>query len=113
MSDFHWQPPRPCYRAELPLDLPPSANVIYRSANGMSPLFCGSNLFTPGAGDGEYPSEDVVVVGDADSSEYLLAGALTCHRSMTYFTVGTDPIRLLSERIGTLFFTRGDIAPGR
>ena len=32
---------------------------------------------------------------------------------MTYFTVGTDPIRLLSERIGVLFFTRGDIAPGR
>lgn len=39
--------------------------------------------------------------------------SLTGTPYMTYFTVGTDPIRLLSERIGTLFFTRGDIAPGR
>ena len=107
MSDFHWQPPRPCYRAELPLDLPPSANVIYRSANGMSPLFCGSNLFTPGAGDGEYPSEDVVVVGDADSSEYLLAGALTCHRSMTYFTVVRH-----NNRTESLAVHQPEIRPG-
>lgn len=107
MPDFRWQPPRPCYRAELPLDLPPSANVIYRSANGMSPLFCGSNLFSPGAGDGEYPSEDVVVVGDADSSEYLLAGALTCHRSMTYFTVVRH-----NNRTESLAVLQPEIRPG-
>ncbi len=104
MTSSPWRPPRPCFQAELPLDLPPTANVIYRSANNMSPLFCGSNLFTPGAGDGYYPSEDVVVIGDADSSEYLLAGALTCRRSMSYFTVvrhnnRTESISVLQPEI--------------
>lgn len=82
-----WQSPRPCFRTEFPLDLPPSAAFVYRSANNMALLSAGSCVFTPPAFDGEYPSEDVIVVGDEKSGTYILAGALTARRSLSYFTL--------------------------
>ena len=82
-----WAPEQPCYRAEMLLDLPPSAEFVYRNSNNMCPILPGSPAFTPSAPDCEMPSQDVIVVGDAASKRYILAGAITAHRSMTYFTL--------------------------
>jgi hypothetical protein len=53
----------------------------------MCPILPGSPAFTPSAPECEMPSQDVIVVGDAASKRYILAGAITAHRSMTYFTL--------------------------
>ncbi|MBC2593814.1 alpha-galactosidase [Ruficoccus amylovorans] len=82
-----WTRASTCYRREFSLNLPSSANTIYRSANNMSPLWAGSVLFSPGSSDGDFPSQDVIVVGDAQTDQYVLAGAVTCIRSQTYFTL--------------------------
>ncbi len=82
-----WLTPPPCYRAELRLDLPPEASFVYRSANNMPLLAAGSPLFSPTAFDGEYPSEDVIIAGDAATSRYILAGAITAKRSLSYFSL--------------------------
>ncbi len=80
-----WRQPKPCWRAWLPLDLPPSAAVAYRASNYFVPLAPGGALFSPSAFAGEYYSETVIVAGDEKSSTYVLAGALTARRSLTSF----------------------------
>ena len=75
-----------CYRVEIPLDLPPGAKFIYHARNSMG---FGSvpPLVTAWFGESEFSSEDVVVVGDDEAHVYLLVGALTAWRSMTFFKV--------------------------
>lgn len=87
MTQVCWKPQRNCYRAEFELDLPPGAGFMFRSSNNMTPLLVSSNVFWPPAFEGEYPSQDVIVVGDVDSRQYVLAGAVTAHRSLTYFSL--------------------------
>lgn len=80
-----WQPVKMGYCAELLLDLPPSAGFMYRTSNNMIQLLSGSCVFTPAGFDGEYESQDLIVVGDEASKKFILAGAVTAFRSMTYF----------------------------
>ena len=80
-----WQPVKMGYCAELLLDLPPSAGFMYRTSNNMVQLLSGSCVFTPAGFEGEYESQDLIVVGDEASKKYILAGAVTAFRSMTYF----------------------------
>ncbi|MDD3154997.1 MAG: alpha-galactosidase [Victivallaceae bacterium] len=102
-----WKKQKACYQRELSLeDLPLESNVIYCAANNMSPLHGGSVFFTAGAGDGDYSSDDVVVVGDEASQCFLLAGAISCRRSMSYFTV----VRR-NNRTQSLLVKQPDIAP--
>lgn len=87
MEETVWRKPQPCYQAVLSLNLPPEAAFMYRSANNMVPLASSSSLFAPPAFDGEYFSEDVIVVGDENSKQFVLAGALTAFRSLSYFSL--------------------------
>lgn len=80
-----WQPVKAGYTAELLLDLPPSASFMYRTSNNMVPLLSGSCVFYPSGFEGEYESQDVIVVGDEASRQFVLAGAVTAFRSMTSF----------------------------
>lgn len=93
---MEWKPIDSCYRAALPLNLPPQANFIYRSNNNMSPQNPGSPVTASCGFSGDYSSHDVVIVGNAATNEYILAGALTAHRSLTYFTVRSRCSRLTS-----------------
>lgn len=76
----------PCYRAEIPLELPTSADFIYFARNSM-----GFGDVPPLVGawfkESEFASEDVVVVGDEKTNVYVLAGALTANRSLTFLKV--------------------------
>ncbi|MBQ4328896.1 MAG: alpha-galactosidase [Lentisphaeria bacterium] len=81
----NWQPLKSGYRAELLLDLPPSAAFMYRVSNNMVQILPGSCVTTPAGFEGEYESQDVIVVGDIQSKQYVLAGAVTAHRSMSHF----------------------------
>ncbi len=82
-----WKKTADCFRAEMDPELPAGANVLYTCANNMSPLRGGSVFFHAGAGDGDYASDDLVIVGDSERNEYVLAGAVGCRRSFSYFTV--------------------------
>ena len=106
MKNAVWTPERPCYRAELKLDLPPFAEFIFRNSNNMSPILPGSAVTSPSAPECELPSQDVIVVGDEASSRYILAGALTAKRSMTYFTL------VKRGRFDSILVKQPDIEPG-
>ena len=84
---MEWKSLKEYYRACLPLNLPAEAGLIYRSSNNMCPQFPGSAFFSTSGFDCDYSSHDVVVVGDGRSKQYVLAGALTANRSLSYFTV--------------------------
>ena len=64
-----WQPLASCYRACLPLELPPQAGFIYRSSNNMCPQFPGSSATWTSGFDCDYSSHDVVVVGNPGTKE--------------------------------------------
>ena len=102
-----WRPEPECYRAALPLNFPPEANFIYRSTNNMTPVLPGSSVHSADSFDADLPSHDVVVVGDAGTSDYLLVGALTAHRSQTYFTV-----RRRSGRLHSIAVAQPSVKPG-
>ena len=87
MSENLWQKQLPGYRAYLPVDLPPEASYVYRGNNTMSSALIAPNLQWLHGSDEMLVSHDVVVLGDQDTSKYILAGALTAKRSLTYFTV--------------------------
>ena len=74
------------YRAEIILDLPAGSYFMYREYNNMNlpstPAFFGANAF-----DGEFSSSDVIVVGCDSTHQYILAGAVTAFRSLTFFTL--------------------------
>ncbi len=76
-----------CHRAYLPLDLPPEADFAYRNNNNMVAHLQGSNVFPARAFNGDYPSQDMLVVGDIYSGRFILVGALTAFRSLTYLTL--------------------------
>ncbi|OQA84916.1 MAG: Melibiase [Lentisphaerae bacterium ADurb.Bin242] len=76
-----------CYRAYLPLDLPPEADFAYRNNNNMVAHLQGSNVFPARVFNGDYPSQDMLVIGDIYSKRFMLIGALTAFRSLTYLTL--------------------------
>ena len=96
-----------CYRACLPLNLPAEAGFVYRSNNNMTPQFPGSAVFGTCGFDCDYSSHDVVVVGDEGSKQFVLVGALTAFRSLSYFTV-----RRRSGRMKMILVEQPGIAEG-
>ena len=87
MNENVWQKQLPGYRAYLPVDLPPEASYVYRGNNTMSSAIIAPNLQWIHGCDEMLVSHDVVVLGDQNTSKYILAGALTARRSLSYFTV--------------------------
>ena len=87
MQENIWQQEQECYRAYLPLDLPPEAAFVYRNNNNMSVTIPNPNVCNIGGMDWTLDSQDMIVVGDTATKQYVLAGALTAKRSMSYFTL--------------------------
>ena len=104
---MEWKSLKECYRACLPLNLPAEAGLIYRSSNNMCPQFPGSPFFSTSGFDCDYSSHDVVVVGDGGSRQYVLVGALTANRSLSFFTV-----RRRSGRMESILVEQPEIKPG-
>ncbi len=86
MSGLKWESVPKCYEAWLPLDfLSPGASFVYQNSNNMTGLAPSSCLRSPNGFNAELQSQDVIVIGDEEKQDYILVGALTAFRSMTYF----------------------------
>lgn len=81
-----WEKVDDHYRKAIKLDFPPDAGFIYHQKNGMGFGYVPP-IVSAWWSDSGFLSDDFVIVGDQASSQYLLAGALTAHRSMTHFNV--------------------------
>ena len=104
---LEWQSMKSCYEAWLPLDfLPPGSGFVYRNSNNMSPLDTLPSIIRLSSGHAEAQSQDVIVVGNENTNEYVLAGAVTAFRSLTYFQVHKD------VRITGIHVRQPDIKPG-
>ena len=89
--ELQWQKVHECYEAWLPLDfLPPGSGFIYRNSGNMSPLDPLPSIISPSSSHSECQSQDVVVVGNENTKEFILAGAVTARRSFTFFQVHKD-----------------------
>ncbi|MBP5639466.1 MAG: hypothetical protein J6X55_08300, partial [Victivallales bacterium] len=95
-----------CYRSSLPINLPPEACLVYRSSNNMCPHLPSAPLTEVCNFDCDLPSQDVVIVGNQRTNEYILIGALTANRSLTYFLV-----RKRSGRLREVLIEQPDIKP--
>ena len=63
MQTTVWQPEAECYRAFLPLDLPPEATFVYRNNNNMATSVPNPNVYALGGMDWTLESHDMVVAG--------------------------------------------------
>ena len=91
MSELKWVNRTACYEKWLPLDfLPPEAAFVFYHSNNMMLQRYSSSASSAAGFIGDYPSQDVIVVGDQETDDYLLLGAATCFRSLTYFTAHRD-----------------------
>ena len=81
-------PARRGLELELPLDLPPEAAWFQRNLNGVTSADYGPPAVSSSCTfDGDFCSQDFLVVGDETSGRYLLIGALAAERSLTYLTL--------------------------
>ncbi len=94
------------YRGVIPLELPPSATFCWSTGGNMTLPKERIPLTLAGCFETEYPSDDVIVVGDVASSTYILAGAVTAQRSLTHFTAVRHAGRLVAVNVW-----QPDIAP--
>ena len=81
---------RPCrnsYRRQVLLDLPPNSIFMYREENNMSTRHNPPPITTADGFDAEFSSEDVIVVGNHWQKQFVLVGAVTANRSLTFFSV--------------------------
>lgn len=79
------RPAKNCYRRSIPLDLPPGCTFMYREENNMGHRSDLLPVFDPYGADVQFDSADVIVAGHPEQKEYILAGAVTARRSLTYF----------------------------
>ena len=83
---MEWRKKEECYEAWLPLEhLPPEAKFVYRSCNNMEPLDAASCCTSIASYVADITSQDVIIVGDDLTKDYILVGAKTAFRSLTYF----------------------------
>ena len=72
-----------CYQAVFPVSFQTSASFIYRAWSSMSARDMMPGLLFKQTADGEVASNDVIVIGE--EGNFLLAGALTAFRSVSFF----------------------------
>ena len=88
-------PETPCYRAEIKVDILTPTVFLYSTVNNMAISRELPSLQSITAFESEFPSEDVIIVGDPVHSKFLLAGAVTANRSFTFFTAVREARRLV------------------
>ena len=89
--DLKFGKKKECYEAWLPLDfLPPGWSFVYRSGNNMAPMDPMTPAVILSSYHEECQSQDVVIVGNSAEKDYILVGAVTAHRSLSFFQVHKD-----------------------
>lgn len=84
-------PENPCYRAEIKVDILTPTVFLYSTVNNMAISRELPSLQSITAFESEFPSEDVIIVGDPVHSKFLLAGAVTANRSFTFLRRSAKP----------------------
>ncbi|PVY36554.1 glycoside hydrolase family 36 protein [Victivallis vadensis] len=92
-------PENPCYRAEIKVDILTPTVFLYSTVNNMAISRELPSLQSITAFESEFPSEDVIIVGDPVHSKFLLAGAVTANRSFTFLTAVREARRLVKIRV--------------
>ena len=86
-----WEKKRSCYEANLSLDfLPSDSSFVYRCSNNMAALDPMPPALPVSSWYADVHSQDVIVVGNDRTNEYVLAGAVTAHRSLSFFHLHKD-----------------------
>ena len=89
--NLKWENKKSCYEARLSLDfLPPDSSFVYRSSNNMAALDPMPPALPVSPWHAEVHSQDVIVAGNDRTGEYVLAGAVTAYRSLSFFTLVKD-----------------------
>ncbi|MFA6817089.1 MAG: alpha-galactosidase [Lentisphaeria bacterium] len=78
------QPAKNYYRREVLLDLPAGSDFVYHTGNNMSMMLQPTGVFYPNGFCSEFTSDDVIVVGDPRQKKFVLVGAVTARRSLTF-----------------------------
>ena len=80
-----------CYEARISLDfLPSDSSFVYRSSNNMAALDPCPPALPVSSWHAEVHSQDVIVAGNDRTNEYVLVGAITAYRSLSYFYLHKD-----------------------
>lgn len=95
------------YQREILLDLPPDSYFVFRQDNNMPLNPQPTPFFYATDHDKEYSSSDVIIVGNDQTNQYILAGAVTAFRSLTYFLLIRKASRMYSIEV-----RQPDIAEG-
>ena len=85
-----------CFVKTFLLDLPVAATFVHRSYNNCVQADYGSSIWKYVAFETAWTSQDVVIVGDIASKQYVLIGAVTAFRSFTHFIVHKEQNRFTS-----------------
>lgn len=86
-----WELKKNCYEASLRLDfLPPDSSFVYRCSNNMAALDPLPPALPVTSWHAEVHSQDVIVAGNDRTKEYILAGAVTAYRSLSFFCLRKD-----------------------
>ncbi len=85
-----------CFIKTFPLDLPASAEFVYKNYNTCVQADDSPCIWKSEAFETVWISQDTVIVGDLASKQYILFGAITAFRSFTYFIVHKHQGRFVS-----------------
>lgn len=80
-------PETPCYRAEIKVDILTPTVFLYSTVNNMAISRELPSLQSITAFESEFPSEDVIIVGDPVHSKFLLAGYRFGNRKWFIFPI--------------------------
>jgi alpha-galactosidase len=94
-----------CYRRYVPLELPPGACFFHRNVNNLTATDYGPVVLALEGFDADHHSQDFLIAGDVESNRYVLIGAITARRSLTYLH-----LHLRQTRIVGVSYYQPDIA---
>jgi alpha-galactosidase len=84
-----------CYRKYVPLELPHTARFFHRNFNNMAATDYGPVVRWLTGFDADHHSQDFLIAGDVATNRYVLIGAITARRSLTYFHLHMRQTRIV------------------
>lgn len=84
-----------CHRRFVPLELPPTARFFHRNFNNLAATDYGPVVRSVMGFDADHHSQDFLITGDVASHRYVLIGAITARRSLTYLHLHLRQTRII------------------
>ena len=106
--NFKWKTDVDCFRAAIPISLPPGDGFIYTTINNMATYNSTPHATAWGGWNEDCFSHDVIVCGNEAKKVYILVGALTCRRSYTFLTARYRDRRLVEVEVQQPYIKKGE-----